>query len=113
MARTKSATTLPWPPPPQMSTRSAGPLVRIATERLHGGVAILTDPFAAPDVSKRAHQDPAVECQAQVVNIVHVQGELFRPRERIAPIHLSPPGDTRPHRMTTLLLGGIQREVFH
>src|SRR6185437_8396306 len=109
VARTRSATTLPWPPAPQMSTRS----VCIAAKRVHGDVSVVGDPVLAPHVPERAHQDPEVQRQAQVVHVVYVQRELLRPRERVAAVHLRPSGDTRAHCVPALLLGRIERKVLH
>src|SRR5690606_35846285 len=92
-ARATSATTLPWPPPPQISTGSAS----AATEALHGGVAFVADPLACEHLPHRAEEYSQVEPERAILHVPEVERAALLPGKRVASIDLRPARQTGPH----------------
>src|SRR5215510_15560093 len=81
-------------------------------EVLHGRVPGRGHTLAAHDHLHGARQDRGVEAERPMVDVPDVVFELLLPRERVAPVHLRPPGDAGPHVVTTRLLGCVERQVL-
>ncbi len=103
-----SSTCRPWSEPPITITRltthprSTAPA---PAERLHRRVPGRTHPVTAEHLRHRLGQDLDVEPRGAVVDVPDVEGELLVPRDRVAPVHLRPAGDPRPHLVAARLLG--------
>src|ERR1039457_7346955 len=63
-------------------------------------------------LQQRQPQDLGIQPRTPMIHVPHVQFELLFPRKAVASIDLHPPGNTRPHLMTTSLERGVSRQVF-
>ena len=112
-----SSTCRPWSDPPITITRLTTTLLvrrrSAPAERLHGRVPGRAHAVTAEHLRHRLGQDLDVESGRAVVDVPDVERELLVPRDRVAAVHLRPPGDARAHLVAARLLGGVERQVLH
>src|SRR5207248_6863228 len=54
-----------------------------------------------------------VQCYGTVIDVPHVERELFVPRQRVPAVDLRPSGHAGPEVMPARLLGGVPAEILH
>src|SRR5689334_8175546 len=93
MAATMPKISRPWPPHPTM-IRVSGIRAHPASPELGGGgLTVGRDPVTAEHHPDGGADDPQVQPERQVVDVLDVERELRLPRERVAAAHLGQAGD--------------------
>src|SRR5688572_27523849 len=107
-----SMTTLACPLAPNTNT-PASVMAGAAGELGHGRAAGFGDAVRPQHSQHCQRQYLHVRCKRYVLDVPDVVLETLFPRERIAPVHLRPARNPRPHLVPALLARVIEGQVFH